>query len=128
MGSLIKINQDNITFTLEESLELLPIIKRILAKHEVTTQKLLKEQAFALQKKASPETIKAYDERLINEQIAWGSKLTRMGLRVSGGYVFFNTGTGYYVWLVGHETIRYYLEHGKGLESLINIIPEALLS
>lgn len=128
MGSLIRINQENITFSLEEAVEVLPIVKRIVAKHEVVIQKLLKEQRYALDAKAGLETIKEYDKKLVNEQIAWGSKLTRMGLRVSGGYVYFNTGTGWYVWLIGHDNIQYYLEHGKGLESLIKITPEAILS
>lgn len=128
MGNLVRINQDNITFTLEEALELIPTIKGILNRHEEIIQRYLKYQRIAAQNGATKKTVDRFDTLVVEEMQAWGLILTKMGLRVSQGYIFFNTGTGWYVYLAGAETISYYLEHGKGLEHMIKVTPEALLT
>lgn len=98
-------------FTIEEARNLLPIIKKITKKAELSVTKLLEDQSFMIKTGAPKEIVDSYDQKVGEILKTWGGKITRLGGRVFGsGLIGFNNGIGYWSWHHTEETIEFY--HG----------------
>ena len=101
-------------FTIAEADEMIPLLDRITAQHEVAIEHALADQRFLIKSGAPGTEIEKCTQRVTEHQTAWGRKLFKLGLMVfSGGFVGFDTGAFYLSWRYGDgPKILYY--HGLG--------------
>lgn len=106
-------------FSIFDANDLLPIIKRIFAKHEAEITKALADQRFFISTFAPQDRVNECDRRVERELIQMGSKLTKLGLKTFGdGYIGFDNGYGYYSFRNGEQSVTHF--HGYMIDPHVN--------
>ena len=109
--NLIKMCQEGPhTFSLEEANNIIPLLERISKKHSSGVDGALQRQRYLMKSGAPEASIKAQDDIVGKNMVAWGVKVKKLGGHVmSGGYLGLDSGDGFYwSWHFGEKVIGYY--------------------
>lgn len=88
---------------------MVPLISKITERHENAVEKLLQDQRYFLKSGANQERVIAADAEVGRHLLAWGTKLTKLGLKVYGnGFVGFPAQLGYWSWHAGESRIEFW--------------------
>jgi hypothetical protein len=101
-------------FTLEEANAMLPILRRISAKHDAAINRALADQRYLMKCKAPLEKIQECDNRVVKELQTWGGKVLKLGVKqIQGGWYAFDTGYGWFSWCPAEATVSYYYDYNQ---------------
>lgn len=105
----------NRVFTINEADDMIPLISRITGKHEKAVQDLLDKQRYFIKTGAPEDLVKRADTQVGKHLVNWGSKLTKLGIKVFGyGFVGFNSGFGYWSYRQGDgDKISFYHDYNE---------------
>ena len=110
-------------FTLEEAVELLPLLKRITARSE---QELRRVVAFMKHAGLSSDRRRELQAKADDIVFRWSSKVSRTGALVKGLWIVdFDSGDGFYCWKYGEESIMYRHGYGEGFSARVPLDPGA---
>lgn len=117
MGTLTEICVPKF-WALQDALGMLKLLSRITEKHRVVINKHLSEQRYCIKSAASKEKQDSYDKLVTDEMVTWGSKMTRLGVKVinGGNTLLFDNGFGYYVCENDFSGVRYYMGYTDKIE------------
>lgn len=109
MSNVIEICNPDKVWSLQQARDVLPLLKKLSHKCDAEVEDLLRKQRVFLKSGASQEKIQDIDKQVQQKLIKWGTKLTKLGIKVYGGHLLFNTGFGYFSWYTNEADITHYL-------------------
>ncbi len=101
-----------VKFTLAEANELLPLIRRISAKHDTVINRALANQRFLMVSGAPQIRVTECDNRVVAELQAWSRKIMKLGVRqFQGGAYGFDSGFGYWSWYTNEPSVTHFHDY-----------------